>query len=108
MVKNEYRSREVRSIMSRPGDMSQLGASVPSSEESLYWQSFGEELGQALELLSSVHREAFVLRYQEDLTIREISEVMQCSEGTVKSRIFYALRKLAGHLHAFDPKENGI
>ncbi|MEM7659702.1 MAG: sigma-70 family RNA polymerase sigma factor [Bacteroidota bacterium] len=108
MVKNEYRSREVRKIMSRPGDMSQLKVSVPSSEEALHWQSFGEELGQALPKLSEIHRETFVLRYQEELSIKEISEIMQCTEGTVKSRIFYALRKLAGHLHAFDPKENGI
>jgi RNA polymerase sigma-70 factor (ECF subfamily) len=108
MVKNEYRSRQVRRIMTRPGDMSQVQVAVPSSEEHLHEKAFGEELLRALDQLSETHRETFVLRYQEELPIREISEIMHCSEGTVKSRIFYALRKLSAHLHAFHPKENGL
>ena len=62
-------------------------------------------LDEALKHLSETHREVFVLRYQEELSIKEISEIMTCSEGTVKSRIFYALRKLSQRLQAFDPKE---
>lgn len=108
MVKNEYRSRQVRRIMTRPGDMSQVKVAIPSSEEHLHEKAFGEELLRALDQLSENHRETFVLRYQEELPIREISEIMRCSEGTVKSRIFYALRKLSTHLQAFHPKENGL
>ena len=36
-------------------------------------------------------KEVIVLRYYHDLSIREISEVLGCSEGTVKSRTFRAL-----------------
>ncbi len=39
-------------------------------------------------------REAVVLRYYHDMNIREISQVLGCSEGTVKSRIFNAIKTI--------------
>ena len=52
----------------------------------------------ALENLGELHREAMVLKYSNNLSIKEISEVLQCSEGTVKSRLFYALQHLKKQL----------
>ena len=104
MCKNEYRSREVRKVMTRVDDFSQINYSELPDEGQIDRQNFEQQLETELEGLSDNHREVFVLRYQEDLSIREISEVMTCSEGTVKSRIFYALRKLANGLQAFNPK----
>lgn len=106
MVKNEYRSREVRKIMTRPGDLSRLRLPGIDAEPNLDFRAFAHGLEDALTDLSESHREVFVLRYQEELSIKEISEIMCCSEGTVKSRIFYALRKLSKKLQAFDPKEH--
>ncbi|MEM7368005.1 MAG: RNA polymerase sigma factor [Bacteroidota bacterium] len=106
MVKNEYRSREVRKIMTRPDDWSKLSLAGIDSEPNLDFRAFEHGLEDALKHLSAAHREVFVLRYQEELSIKEISEVMCCSEGTVKSRIFYSLRKLSRQLQAFDPKEH--
>jgi RNA polymerase sigma-70 factor (ECF subfamily) len=40
------------------------------------------------------HREIIHLRYGEGLKIREISEILGVSNGTVKSRLFHATRKL--------------
>lgn len=37
-------------------------------------------------------KEVIVLRYYHDLKIKEISKVLGCSPGTVKSRIFNALK----------------
>jgi len=39
-------------------------------------------------------RTAFVLRYNQELTIDEIAEVMGCASGTVKATLFKAVRKL--------------
>jgi RNA polymerase sigma-70 factor, ECF subfamily len=36
------------------------------------------------------------------LTIPEIAEVMQCNEGTVKSRIFYILKDLSVKLKEYE------
>jgi len=37
---------------------------------------------------------AFVLRYGEDLSLREVAEVMGCAEGTVKATLHKAVAKL--------------
>jgi DNA-directed RNA polymerase specialized sigma24 family protein len=37
---------------------------------------------------------AVALRFHGDLTVEEISRVMQCSEGTVKSTLHTALQRL--------------
>jgi RNA polymerase sigma-70 factor (ECF subfamily) len=108
MVKNEYRSRQVRSVMTYPEDLSQvnnqLDLSTETLEEALTLTHFGHCLQAELQYLSQAHREVFILRYQENLSIREIGEIMTCLEGTVKSRLFYALRNLAQRLKVFDPK----
>jgi RNA polymerase sigma-70 factor (ECF subfamily) len=104
MCKNEYRSREVRKIMET---MSDFGPEVPRErldDERIDREQFQHGLMHELENLSEEHRSVFLLRYQEDRSIKEISEILGCTEGTVKSRTFYALRKLALRLHLFDPK----
>lgn len=105
MIKNEYRSRQVRRIMTYPEDLGRLEVAEDrlSGQEWLDLQQFGNCLEAELQQLSETHREVFILRYQQDLSIKEIAEVMTCSEGTVKSRLFYALRKLAKELKTFDP-----
>jgi RNA polymerase sigma-70 factor (ECF subfamily) len=49
---------------------------------------------QALDALSYPHREVIVLRYFEELPVCEIAEQVKVTQGTVKSRIHYALRRL--------------
>ncbi len=44
----------------------------------------------ALNKLSIVHREVMTLRFLEEMEINDIAHVMQCSEGTAKSRLHYA------------------
>jgi RNA polymerase sigma-70 factor (ECF subfamily) len=48
----------------------------------------------ALDKISPEHREAIVLREVNGLEYKEIAEVMDCSIGTVMSRLFYARKKL--------------
>ena len=43
-------------------------------------------------------REIIVLRHFQDLSYREISEVLSCSQGTVMSRLYYARRALKKRL----------
>ena len=45
--------------------------------------------------LSPQHRAVLVLHYFHDYSLTEIAEILECPEGTVKSRLFYA-RKLMG------------
>ncbi len=36
-------------------------------------------------------------------SLKEIGDILGCSEGTVKSRLFYTTHKLASRLKAFNP-----
>lgn len=60
--------------------------------------SFAEEdcdaIHQALKEIGFKHREVLVLHFLEDLSMAEIAKVVGCSEGTVKSRIYYAKKAI--------------
>jgi RNA polymerase sigma-70 factor (ECF subfamily) len=49
---------------------------------------------RALASLSDAHRETVRLRFYEDLQYEAIAERLNCSLGTVKSRLHYALRRM--------------
>ena len=54
-----------------------------------------KEIDAAMEKLSYEHRTVLVLHEFERLEYKEIAKSMQCSIGTVMSRLFYARRRLA-------------
>lgn len=96
LVKNEYRRRSRRQGPP-PG---QEGFSE-NFAANLDQELFEKQLAVALDQLDEVQRECFVLRYQEDLSLREIADIQDCPEGTVKSRLFYTIKKLSGKLRTF-------
>jgi RNA polymerase sigma-70 factor (ECF subfamily) len=51
-------------------------------------------IGQAMDKLSEAHREVLVLRVMQELSYEEIAGVLECSIGTVKSRIARAREEL--------------
>jgi len=57
-----------------------------------------ERLAYSLETLDSVYREALVLRFQEDLSLQEISAVVGAPVSTVSSRIYRGLATLRSQL----------
>jgi len=57
-----------------------------------------QRIDRALGQLSHEHRTVLVLHEFEELEYKEIAKVMECSIGTVMSRLFYARRKMAALL----------
>jgi len=53
----------------------------------------------AVAQLKPEHRRAIHLSFFEDLTYKEIAEIEDCPEGTIKTRILYAKRSLQHILH---------
>ena len=71
------------------------------SAESVLQQS--QTLGQieeAIEALPARQREAFLLRYWEELSIAETAAVMGCTEGSVKTHCSRAVEALSHKLRA--------
>ncbi len=52
------------------------------------------QLHAALPALTPCQRTVFVLRYQEDLSLKSIARQLGCSTGTVKAHLFHARRTL--------------
>ena len=57
-----------------------------------------QRIDRGLEQLSHEHRTVLVLHEFEELDYKAIARAMDCSIGTVMSRLFYARRKLAAVL----------
>jgi RNA polymerase sigma-70 factor (ECF subfamily) len=64
-------------------------------------QEIGERVAQAVDELTPDHKAVILLREVEGLSYEEISRVMQCSKGTVMSRLHYARKKLQKRLKDF-------
>jgi RNA polymerase sigma-70 factor (ECF subfamily) len=61
-------------------------------------KELGERIRAALAELTPAHKAVILLREVEGLSYEEISEVLQCSRGTVMSRLHYARKKLQSRL----------
>jgi RNA polymerase sigma-70 factor, ECF subfamily len=57
-------------------------------------------LRKCLQLLSPEHREIVDLVYYHEKSVEEVAEIVGIPENTVKTRLFYARKKLAGLLEA--------
>lgn len=63
-------------------------------EKALRAKEIARHVNQALQELSPKQRAVFVLRHYQGLSMKEIGEVLKCSEGTVKSQLFRAINRL--------------
>lgn len=98
MSRNEYRNAERRKDILIENIDLHTGTEEEKYSESFDAEIFKEKLAFEIAQLEDVQRETFILRFHEEQSIREISEIMNCSEGTVKSRIHYTLKKLTKKL----------
>jgi RNA polymerase sigma-70 factor (ECF subfamily) len=62
-------------------------------------------IDRALTQLSYEHRTVLILHEFEDLEYKEVAKRMQCSIGTVMSRLFYARRRMASLMASYKREE---
>ncbi|MCF6525078.1 sigma-70 family RNA polymerase sigma factor [Streptomyces sp. JJ36] len=89
IVIDGHRSRRARPREVDPGPLE----SVPAADEidrALRTMMISEALGD----LTEAHRQALVETYFTGRTVNEAAEVLRVPPGTVRSRVFYALRSL--------------
>jgi RNA polymerase sigma-70 factor (ECF subfamily) len=64
-----------------------------------------QRIDKALAQLSYEHRTVLILHEFEEMEYKQIAKTMECSIGTVMSRLFYARRKMAGLLADMKKRE---
>ncbi len=73
--------------------------------EGLERSELRRRIDEALGKLSYEHRTVLILHEFEDLEYKEIAKRMECSIGTVMSRLFYARRKMANLMASYKREE---
>jgi RNA polymerase sigma factor (sigma-70 family) len=71
------------------------------ADRDAYLRELQEKLNEALQKLSIKHRTVITLFEIDGLSHAEIAEIMECSEGTVRSRLHYAKQFLQGELSKY-------
>lgn len=59
-------------------------------------------LANVLETLSQESRTLFALRYEEELTLKQVAQVLNIPEGTVKSKVHRLLCQLKNQLYDYE------
>jgi RNA polymerase sigma factor (sigma-70 family) len=102
MCKNEYKKQEVRKPTSYEMPEGFSGQDENQLQDvQLEAANFGEALKEELEKLSDKHKEVFMMRHFEGLSLKEIAEIMDVSTGTIKSRLHFATKTLASKLEVY-------
>ena len=74
------------------------GISIHNPERSAEAGLMQQHIDNALQCLTPRERSIFVLRHYNDLPLKEIAHILKITEGTVKSMLFRAIKKLQKQL----------
>src|SRR2546427_11053144 len=83
----------------------QMPIIVVNPTERLERSELRQRIDKALALLWVGHRTVLILHEFEELVYKEIVKRLQCSIGTVMSRLFYARRKMANLMAGYKREE---
>jgi len=111
LCKNEYRQWQNHKTV----NLTDTGSTAIAVEDSpdatinnIDLENFSERLLLLLKYLPVDQRSTFLLRFQENLSIPAIAEIMNCPAGTVKSRLYYTLSLIAERLKVYDPNKSEV
>ena len=105
LIKNEYRSRQTRNEHLQHS-INAISEPFELNNEQLDRQLFDQRLQAELDQQDADTRLIFNLRFVEEMSVKQIAEIMECPEGTVKSRLFYLTKQLSKKLSAYKPELN--
>lgn len=95
MCKNEYRRLAIRKNVILDGEMDYHMDTDKHDEEN---RQMAEEIFNEINELGENEKTAFLLYYREGFSVRDIGQVLNLPEGTVKSRLFYTRKKIMERL----------
>lgn len=89
LCKNEYRHQNT--VKACEEELSRQPEPTTNPVEDLEQKELKARIRRAIQQLPEGQREAFILRYEEDLPLADVATILDIPEGTVKSRLFHAL-----------------
>ena len=98
-IKDYYRKRRFRSLFKTEDENIESHPSVdvendqPEALEKILREDFWRQVMQVLDKLSKMEREVFMLRFFDQLSIREIADLLRKNQSTVKTHLYRALAK---------------
>lgn len=75
-------------------------------EEAIDQKDFRNTILAMLDELSEEQRAATLLYYYDELSVKQIAQIQEVSEGTVKSRLNYARKSLKSAVESYEKKNN--
>ena len=100
------RSESIESLEEESGGVErQMPTVIINPTEGLERRELRQRIDKALGQLSYEHRTVLILHEFEELEYKEIAKRMECSIGTVMSRLFYARRKMANLMASYKREE---
>lgn len=100
MCKNEYRKQKLRPSAEQNNIDPSYIQLIPEAMDGV---KFKVALEEALNLFEEDYKTIFVLRYEMEMSVKEISVIMDVPEGSVKSKLFYLRKNLSERLVIFNP-----
>ena len=82
-------------------DIIEFLTSKNKTEKRVLIAELQEKLNDALQKLSPKHRMVVILYEVEGMSHKEISQIMRSSQGTVRSRLYYAKKELQKYLRGY-------
>ncbi|MBP1639568.1 MAG: polymerase, sigma-24 subunit, subfamily [Bacteroidetes bacterium] len=104
MIKNEYRNRSVQQEFEQ--QCQDKPTETNSDINAIDRQLFNKQLKLELSRLDPESELLFNMRFTEEMSIKQIANMLEYPEGTVKSRLFYITRQLAKKLAIYKPELN--
>lgn len=94
--KDFFKKRRLKTVALErlEGPAADPAATSQRPDESLASRELGDAIQQALQSLPEKHRNAIVLREFQGLSYEAMAAVMECSMGTVMSRLHHARKKM--------------
>jgi RNA polymerase sigma-70 factor, ECF subfamily len=98
-VRDFYRKRRFLSFFGEPGEAGKFGIAQSEREteaqplKNMERRDFWNHVGAFLKQLSRHEKEVFVMRFMDQLSLREIAEVLGKGESTVKTHLYRAVKK---------------
>lgn len=74
-------------------------AQISNSTDAAVNGDLQRQIEQALHTLPTLQRAVVILRHMDGLSTKQVSGILNCSEGTVKTHLYRGLRKMQKLLH---------